>query len=101
MLRTWLGNDDATMRSLLQEFLAGARESAREIEAALARSDMAVVSATAHKLKGGAQSVGARALERVATALETAARPGDSTACREILAPLARELERAAADIWS
>jgi signal transduction histidine kinase/CheY-like chemotaxis protein/HPt (histidine-containing phosphotransfer) domain-containing protein len=101
MLRTWLGNDDATMQSLLREFLSGARESAREIEAALARSDMAVVSATAHKLKGGAQSVGARALERVATALETAARPGDTIACREMLAPLARELERAATDIWS
>jgi signal transduction histidine kinase/DNA-binding response OmpR family regulator len=101
MLRTWLGDDEATLRALLQEFLTGARETAREIEAALARSDMAVVSAGAHRLKGGAQSVGARGLERVAAALEAAAGPGDRATCRGMLGVLGRELERAAADIWS
>lgn len=101
MLRTWLGDDDAMMRALLQEFLAGARDNAREIESALATSDMASVSASAHKLKGGAQSVGARALEHVAAAMEAAARPGDGDACRGMLGVLGRELERAAADIWS
>ena len=101
MLRTWLGDDEATMRSLLQEFLAGARDNAREIETALAASDMAGVSASAHKLKGGAQSVGAHALEHVAAAMEAAVRPGDGDACRGMLNVLGRELERAAADIWN
>ncbi len=101
MLRTWLGDDEATLRALLQEFLSGARESARDIEAAVARSDMAMVSASAHKLKGGSQSVGARALERVAAALEAAAGSGNGTTCRGMLGVLGRELERAAADIWS
>ncbi len=101
MFLTWLGDDEATMRSLLQEFLAGARDNAREIETALATCDMAGVSASAHKLKGGAQSVGARALEHVAAALEAAARPGDGDACRGMLGVLGRELERAAADIWN
>jgi HPt (histidine-containing phosphotransfer) domain-containing protein len=101
MLRTWLGDDEATLQALLQEFLTGARENAREIEAAVARSDMAVVSASAHKLKGGAQSVGARALERVAAALEAAAGPGDCATCRGMLGVLGGELERAAAEIWS
>jgi HPt (histidine-containing phosphotransfer) domain-containing protein len=60
---------------------------------------MGAVSAAAHKLKGGALSVGANALGKVAAALEAAARPGDRAACRDMLGPLARELERAAQDI--
>jgi signal transduction histidine kinase/CheY-like chemotaxis protein/HPt (histidine-containing phosphotransfer) domain-containing protein len=99
MLRTWLGDDMATMRSLLDEFLANAQDSAREIEAGLAESDTAVVAAAAHKLKGGALSVGAHALVRVAARLESAARRGDGTACQDMLGPLASELERAANDI--
>ena len=99
MLRTWLGDDDATMRSLLTDFLASARENAREIEVALGTANMAAVSTSAHKLKGGALSVGAHGLERLAAALETAARPGDDIACREVLRQVGRELERVAADI--
>jgi signal transduction histidine kinase/DNA-binding response OmpR family regulator len=99
LLRTWLGDDKATMRSLLEEFLTGARADAIEIEVGLATSDMGAVSAAAHKLKGGALSVGANALGKVAAALEAAARPGDRAACRDMLGPLVRELERAAQDI--
>ena len=99
ILRTWLGDDDATMRVLLEDFLAGARDNLRDIQAALAAADMAAAAAAAHKLKGCAMSVGARPLERAAAALESAARPGDDAACRTMLAPLARELERVAADI--
>jgi signal transduction histidine kinase/CheY-like chemotaxis protein len=98
-LQTWLGEDTATMRALLEEFLTGAQKQARDIEAALALSDMAAVTDAAHKLKGGALAVGAYALGKLAAALEEAARPGDSGACRNLLAPLNRELERAAADI--
>jgi len=99
MLRTWLGEDTARMRALLEEFLAGALVQAHEIELALAVSDMAAVSTSAHKLKGGALSVGAHALGRLAAALEDAARPGAGAACRDMLAPLNRELARAAAEI--
>jgi CheY-like chemotaxis protein len=99
MLRNWLGADPAAMRSLLAEFMQGAREHAHEIKAALDAADMATVTTTAHKLKGGALSVGAKALGKVAAALEEAARPGDCAACRDVLAALERELERAAEDI--
>jgi CheY-like chemotaxis protein len=99
MLRTWLGEDTARMRSLLEEFLAAALVQAHEIELALAASDMAAVSTSAHKLKGGALSVGAHALGQLAAAIEQAARPGDSEACREMLVPLTRELQRAATEI--
>ena len=99
MLRTWLGDDEATLRSVLAEFLANARENVCDIETALAARDMAAVASAAHKLKGGALSVGARALQEVAATLEAAARPGDPVTCQQMLAPLAREISRAAEDI--
>jgi HPt (histidine-containing phosphotransfer) domain-containing protein len=99
MLRTWLGDDEATLRSVLAEFLANARENVCDIETALAAQDMPAVASAAHKLKGGALSVGARALQEVAATFEAAARPGDPAKCREMLAPLERELRRAAEDI--
>jgi signal transduction histidine kinase/DNA-binding response OmpR family regulator len=99
MLRSWLGNDEAMLRSVLIEFLANARENAQEIETALASRDMTAVASAAHKLKGGALSVGAHALQHLAATLEGAARPGDAEKCQEILAPLVRELQRAAEDI--
>ncbi len=98
-LRAWLGADDERLQSLLAEFLAMARQNAREIETALASSNMPAAVLAAHSLRGGALSVGAHDLARVAGALEAAARPGDDAACRNMLGPLARELERAAEDI--
>lgn len=99
ILRTWLGDDEATLQSVLVEFLANARVNVHDIEAALAVQDMPAVASASHKLKGGALSVGARALQEVAAALEAAARPGDRATCRKMLEPLARELRRAAEDI--
>ena len=99
MLRTWLGDDEATLRSLLSEFLNTTRQNACEIEAALGASDMSAAVIAAHNLRGGALSVGAHALARAAGALEAAARAGDRAACGDLQAPLARELERAAEDI--
>ncbi len=101
MLRTWLGDDEATLHSVLEEFLATARNNAREIEVALAGADMPAAVMAAHNLRGGALSVGAHALAKAAGALEAAARPGADVACQDMLAPLARELERAADDIQS
>ncbi len=99
MLRTWLGDDDAKLRSLLAEFLDTARQNAREFEAAFACSDMHAALIAAHNLRGGALSVGAHALARVAGALEVAARTGDDAAYRDLLGPLVRELQRVADDI--
>jgi CheY-like chemotaxis protein len=99
MLRGWLGNNESAMQSLLADFLITARQNAREIETALASSDISAAIVAAHNLRGGALSVGAHALAKVAGALEAAARPGDGAACRTMLGPLVRELERAAEDI--
>jgi HPt (histidine-containing phosphotransfer) domain-containing protein len=94
-----LGNDEAMLRSVLAEFLANARENVRDIRTALAARDLSALLSAAHKLKGGAMSVGARGLQQLAARLEAAARPGDWSACEDILVPLARELERVGEDI--
>ena len=99
MLRSWLGDDDATLRSLLMEFLNTARQNEREIEAALGSVEISAAVMPAHNLRGGALAVGAQALAQAAGAVEAAARIGDGAACRDLLAPLARELRRAADDI--
>ena len=99
MLRSWLGNDEATVRSVLVEFLHSAGETVQDIKAALAAQDMPAVATAAHKLRGGALSVGAHALQRLAATLEAAAGPGDRAVCETILVPLDRELQRAGQDI--
>ncbi len=99
MLRSWLGDDEATLRSLLMEFLNTARQNEREIEAALGSVEISAAVMPAHNLRGGALAVGAQALAQAAGAVEAAARISDGAACRDLLAPLARELQRAADDI--
>jgi len=99
LLRNWLGDDEAAVRSLLAEFLANARDNARDVEAALSEGDMSALAFAVHKLKGGALSIGAHELQRLAAALEVAARRGDDAACRHMLGTLAHALERTAADI--
>jgi signal transduction histidine kinase/HPt (histidine-containing phosphotransfer) domain-containing protein/ActR/RegA family two-component response regulator len=99
MLRSWLGDDEATLRSLLAEFLNTARQNEHEIEAALGSVEISAAVMPSHNLRGGALAVGAHALAQAAGAMEAAARIGDVAACRDLLAPLARELWRAAEDI--
>jgi signal transduction histidine kinase/DNA-binding LytR/AlgR family response regulator len=99
MLRSWLGDDEATLRSLLAEFLNTARQNEREIEAALGSVEISAAVMPAHNLRSGALAVGANALAQAAGAMEAAARMGDGATCRDLLAPLARELQRAAQDI--
>jgi hypothetical protein len=99
MLRTWLGEDKANVQSLLAEFLASARRHAQQLETALTMADTEAAVIAAHNLKGSASSVGAHVLARVAGELEALARSGDHAACRNMQAPLARELERVAEDI--
>ena len=99
MLRSWLGDDEATLRSLLMEFLNTARQNEREIEAALGSDEISAAVMPSHNLRGGALAVGAHALAQAAGAMEAAARISDGARCRDLLAPLARELQRAADDI--
>ena len=99
VLDPWLQSDAEARQNLLRKFGLTASESGRDIETAMAAGDLPALAAAAHRLKGSALAVGARALSDAATILERAAKAGDRAACQDGLGPLAVEVQRARAEI--
>jgi PAS domain S-box-containing protein len=99
VLDAWVDDDESERRSLLRRFAASTEDARRDIEAAMASSNLAALAAEAHKLKGSALAVGARAVGDAAALLERAAKAGDRAACQDRLGPLAAEVQRAQAEI--
>jgi signal transduction histidine kinase/DNA-binding response OmpR family regulator len=99
VLSPWLQDDASARQDLLRKFGLTASESGRDIETAMAAGDLAALAAAAHRLRGSALAVGARALGDAATTLERAAKAGDRAACQDGLGPLAVEVQRARAEI--
>jgi CheY-like chemotaxis protein/HPt (histidine-containing phosphotransfer) domain-containing protein len=99
VLRSWLGDDAAAAGSLLQKFRDAAIESELQVADASRRSDLAALTAAAHRLKGAAAAVGATGVGQRASALEAAAKAGDWSRCRQELGPLAADIRRVIAEI--
>lgn len=99
VLDPWIGDDEVARRDLLRKFSATATLSRRDIEAAMTAGDLPALAAAAHRLKGSALAVGARALGEAAGTLERTAKAGDRAACQDSLGPLAVEVQRAQAEI--
>ncbi len=99
VLDAWLADDHAARRDLLLKFGNTASEARRDIEAAMSGGDLPALAAAAHRLKGSALAVGARALAAAASSLESGAKAGDRAACQDRLGPLAVEVQRAQAEI--
>ena len=97
-LRSWFGGDEAAIRALLEEFVTTARAGVREADAAVGAGDFVAVENAAHRLRGAALSVGARALGEAGERLEAAARDGDAEQCRAGIAVVVSELRRVDAD---
>jgi CheY-like chemotaxis protein/HPt (histidine-containing phosphotransfer) domain-containing protein len=100
-LRIWMGQDESAINLLLASFLDSVHEARREIEAALAADDLPKLGLAAHKLRGAALGVGARALAEIAARLQAAVRAGDRSNCGEGLDALGGEIRRVAAEISS
>ena len=99
VLGAWLGDNQTDIDALLAKFRDSAVESERAIEATWRAGNLAGVAAAAHRLKGAALAVGARALGKAAAALEEAGKTGDRAACQEALMPVTMELRRSVAAI--
>jgi len=94
VLDPWVGDDEAARRDLVLKFAETASGSRADIESAMASGDLPALAAAAHRLKGGALAVGARAIAEVAATLESAARAGDRPKCQDALGPLASQVNR-------
>jgi signal transduction histidine kinase/DNA-binding response OmpR family regulator len=99
VLDPWVQNDEAGRRQLLTSFSLSAVESHQQIEAAMADGDLAALAAAAHRLKGSALAIGARALSQAAELLERSAKAGDRASCQDSLGPLTVEVQRAQTEI--
>ncbi|MEP7243644.1 MAG: response regulator [Gammaproteobacteria bacterium] len=69
-LRTLVGDDREFMNELCETFVTSSTHIVAELTRALSAGDRAVLSAMAHKLKGGSASICAHELAKLAAALE-------------------------------
>ena len=69
-LRALVGEDEAFARELCHTFIGTAGEALQKLDIALASGDRAALASSAHRLKGGSQSICADRIARLAQALE-------------------------------
>jgi HPt (histidine-containing phosphotransfer) domain-containing protein len=90
----WLGGDRRLLSELVTIFVDDGPKRLQAIRAALTASDVRQVEHVAHSLKGSAAILGATQLQTAALALEDAAHEGHTENGSDLVAQIARELER-------
>ena len=78
------GDDDATFREILGDFVEPAGKNVEEIGLATQAGDNAAVGAASHKLKSSARAVGANELAYLCAELEIAGKAGDDAKVAEL-----------------
>lgn len=87
-LRRVLGEDRATLLSILQEFVSQTELIFDEIQSAHGQHDAKQLAFQAHKLKSSARTVGANHLSDLCIALETAGHSDDWTSVGDVVADM-------------
>jgi histidine phosphotransfer protein HptB len=90
----WLGGDRRLLSELVTIFVDDGPKRLQAIRAALTASDVRQVEHVAHSLKGSAAILGATQLQTAALALEDAAHDGHTENGSDMVAQIARELDR-------
>ncbi|MBI2177532.1 MAG: response regulator, partial [Candidatus Tectomicrobia bacterium] len=90
------GNDRALIQAMLKEFLEATAADAKALGGALQSRSAERVREIAHRIKGAARTLGAKALTDTATALESAGRGADWPAAEQGLERLRGEMGRVA-----
>jgi len=87
------GDDPRTLAEVEREFLATAREAAREIKET---DDFTALARAAHRLKGASGMIGALALRQIAEAVERSAKAEDLSTVRRLRELFDHEVRRVA-----
>jgi signal transduction histidine kinase/CheY-like chemotaxis protein/HPt (histidine-containing phosphotransfer) domain-containing protein len=99
VLDSWVEEDSAARREILAKFKETVAGSTHDLEKAMALGDLAKLRSLAHRLRSGAQSVGARPLSKSAADLESAAKSGDRPACEGHFGHVVAQIDRVRAEI--
>jgi HPt (histidine-containing phosphotransfer) domain-containing protein len=99
VLGEWLAGDAAAIDELLAVFRDSVQTEQAKMSEVLARGDLEEYANAAHRLRGAALSMGARALAETAGTLYAAARAKDVTACAGGMALLATHVELMVAEV--
>jgi HPt (histidine-containing phosphotransfer) domain-containing protein len=90
----WLGGDQALLRELVGIFMDDGPKRLEALRQAMTASDVQLLEQVAHSLKGSAAILGASRLQESALALEEAAQDGRAENGVDLVADIAREIER-------
>jgi PAS domain S-box-containing protein len=85
VLKSLIGDDEATLRKFLHDFRISADQIAAELRTACAEGHTAAAGAAAHKLKSSARSVGALALGELCAGIEQAGKAGQTAELAALL----------------
>jgi HPt (histidine-containing phosphotransfer) domain-containing protein len=90
----WLGGDRRLLSELVGIFVDDGPKRLQAIHAALTEADVQQIEHAAHNLKGSAAILGATRLQTAALALEDAAHDGHTEDGPDLVAQIAREMDR-------
>jgi len=90
----WLGGDRELLRELVGIFMDDGPKRLEALREAMTASDVQLLEQVAHSLKGSAAILGASRLQESALALEEAAHDGRAEDGVDLVADIAREIER-------